>query len=97
MRKLLIISGIIVLPFIAIAQDNGKHDDVKVDNKDNKEKGGHKNNEEIKKSQKEMDAEAAKFKRKKYRKLTKGGHKKDDTGDDKKDDKKAKKEEKKNL
>ncbi len=100
MKKFLLITGVLVLPMALFAQDNSKHDDVKVDNKVPKDKGGAKNNDALKESEKENDKRAAEFKKKKYKKLTKGGHKKEDGKDDDKDkkgDKKSKKEEKKNL
>jgi|GEM_PF-4868071 hypothetical protein len=102
MKKVLLIVSVLALPtaLFAQSQDNSKHDDVKVDNKVKKDKGGAKNNDALKESEKENDKKAAEFKKKKYKKLTKGSHKKEegkDEGKDKKDDKKSKKEEKKNL
>ncbi|MGP8217048.1 MAG: hypothetical protein ACLQQ4_15880 [Bacteroidia bacterium] len=87
MKKFVHISILLILPLLVIAQDN-----VPVNNKKTKEKGGAMDNPEIKKSKKEMDKEGSKFHEKKYRKEVKPGHNKGD-----KEDKKEKKEEKKAL
>ena len=92
MKKLIYISFLLVLPCIAMAQD-----DVKLDKKDNKkggEKSGRVDNPAIRKSRKEMDKQSAKIDKKKYSKRMK--HVKPKGGDDNQD-KPDKKEQKKEL
>lgn len=86
MKKFVFILSLLIFPLIGYSQDN-----VKVDNKKLKEKKGAMNNDEIKKSRKQMDKQGKKFDQSKYnvpvRDKGKGDKQKQDKAPAKKGDK----------